>query len=149
MAAAREEGLIKFVAVQENSGQRVLLGYRDTRELAPTGKIAEPDKWFVMPVAPVALSGTNGWKIQMIMKSEATDALDNANDSIYKIPAFVNGVLTTIGKAEFDQETGGNFASPNVMVGVDSIIGEYKIPAGTTVLLGGAKAWIEPYDDTA
>jgi hypothetical protein len=149
MVAAREEGLIKFVAVNPAGGSVPLMGYRDTRELAPSGKIAEPDKWFVMPLAPVALNGTNGWKIQMIMKSEATDILDNATDSIIKIPAVINGVLTTVGKDEFQQETGDLFAGPSLTASTDVIVGSWDIPAGTIVQLGGAKAWIEPYDDTA
>ena len=149
MAAAREEGLIKFVGVNPSGGSQTLMGYVDTRELAPTGKIAEPDKWFVFPRAPVALNGTNGWKIQMIMNSEATDILDNANDGIFKIPAIVNGILTTLGKDEFQQETGDKFASPSLTQGADVIIGEYDIPAGTVVQLGGKKGWLEPYDDTA
>lgn len=149
MAAAREEGLIKFVAVNPQGGSQVLMGYRDTRELAPTGKIAEPDKWFTVPLSPVQVSGVNGWKIQMIMKSEATDILDNANDSIFKIPVLINGVSTTVGKEEFQQETGDKFASPSVTAGADAIIGEWDISAGTVVRLGGARTWIEPYDDTA
>lgn len=149
MAAAREEGLIKFVAVNPSGGSQILMGYKDTRELAPSGKIAEPDKWFTVPLSPYRMNGTNGWKIQMIMKSEATDILDNANDSIFKIPAYINGVLTTVGKDEFQQETGDKFASPSLTINTDVIIGEYELPAGTTFMLGGAKCWIEPYDDTA
>lgn len=149
MVAAREEGYIKFTATNPEGGSVTLMGYKDTRELAPSGKIAEPDKWYVMPLAGIALNGTNGWKVNMIMKSEATDILDNANDSIFKIPAVINGVLTTIGKDEFQQGTSATFASPSLTAGVDVIIGQYPIPAGTVLQLGGAKAWIEPYDDTA
>lgn len=149
MATAREEGLIKFQAVSPSGGTQPLMGYVDTRELAPTGKIAEPDKWFTFPLSPVALNGTNGWKIQMIMKSEATDILDNADDSIVKVPAIVNGILTTIGKDEFQQETGDKYASPSLTAGVDVIIGEYDVPAGTIVQLGGKRGWLETYDDTA
>jgi len=149
MAAAREEGLIKFVAVNPQAGSEVVLGYKDTRELAPTGKIAEPDQWYKFPLAPFQYDGTNGWELHIVMKSEASDALDNANDSIVKIPAVINGVPTTIGKKEFQMKTGQDFASPNVTADVDSIIGVYKIPAGTIVRLGGAKGWFETYDDTA
>lgn len=149
MAAAREEGLIKFVAVNPAGGSVIIMGYKDTRQLAPTGKIAEPDKWHPLKKTNKAFNGSNGWKIQMLMKSEADDSLDNANDSIYKIPAYVNGVLTTIGKEEFQQNTGQTYASPNVTANVDSLIGEYQIPAGTNFELGGDLCWIEPYDDTA
>lgn len=149
MAAAREEGLIKFVAVRDEGGSVPIMGYVDTRELAPSGKLAEPEQWYPMPLTGKEFNGTNGWKIQMIMKAEADDTLDNANDSIFKIKAIVNGVLTTIGKKEFAQRTGETFASPSVSDGVDQIIGEYSIPAGTIVQLGGGKVWIEPYDDTA
>lgn len=149
MAAAREEGLIKFVATKPDGGVIPLLGYKDTRQLAPTGKLAEPEQWYVFPLAPVVLDGTKGWKIQMIMNSEATDILDNVNDSIVKIPAIINGVQTTIGKKEFQQLSGNTFASPSVTAGIDQPIGEYSIPAGTFVQLGGAKGWLEPYDDTA
>lgn len=148
MAAAREEGYIKFVAVRPDGSALTLLGYKDTRELAPTGKIAEPDKWYVMPLT-APCNGNNGTKIQMIMKSEAADSLDNANDSIFKIPAIQNGVPTTIGKDEFQQGTSAAFASPALTANTDVIIGEYKVPQGVTVQLGGGKAWIEPYDDTA
>lgn len=149
MAAAREEGLIRFQAVRDNAPGEPIYGYVDTRELAPSGKIAEPDKWFTFPLSNKAFSGANGWKIQMIMKSEATDILDNANDSIVKVPAYVNGVLTTLGKEDFQMTTGEKFASPSLTVDTDVIIGEMKIDAGTTVQLGGKRGWLEPYDDTA
>lgn len=149
MVAAREEGLIRFVAVQPEGGSIPIFGYKDTRELAPTGKIAEPDKWYFMPLSGKTFNGANGWKIQMLMKSEATDILDNASDSIFKIPAIINGVPTTIGKKEFQMTTGLAFASPSLTVDVDTVIGEYEVPRGTTFQLGGARSWLEPYDDTA
>lgn len=149
MAAAREEGLIRFAAVRDEGGSVPITGYVDTRELAPSGKLAEPEQWYDMPLTGKEFNGTNGWKIQMFMKSEESDTLDNANDSIFKIKAVVNGVLTTIGKREFKQQTGDDYASPAVTANVDTIIGEFAIPAGTIVQLGGGKVWIEPYDDTA
>lgn len=149
MAAAREEGLIRFVAVAPEGGVIPIFGYKDTRELAPTGKIAEPDKWYFMPLSGKNFNGANGWKLQMLMKSEATDILDNVNDSIIKIPAVVNGVPTTLGKKDFQMSTSQLYASPSLTVDTDVIIGEYEVPRGTSVMLGGAKAWIEPYDDTA
>jgi len=147
MAALREEGLIQFVAVTKGGGSQIILGYKDTRELAPTGKIAEPDQWYKMPLAPIAVNGTNGTKIQMVMKSEATDILANAS-SIVKIPAVVNGILTTLGLDDFQMNTGQKFATPSVDANTDRIIGELKPDAGEVIQLGGAKAWIEPYDDT-
>jgi hypothetical protein len=148
MAGAREEGLIRFVAVRDEGGSEPIMGYVDTRELAPSGKLAEPEQWYNMRLSSKVFNGSNGWKIQMLMNSEANDTLDNADDSIFKIKAFINGVLTTIGKQQFQQRTGEAFASPSVTAGTDSIIGEYKIPAGTSFQLGGGKVWIEPKDDT-
>jgi hypothetical protein len=149
MAAAREEGLIRFAAVSPDGGSVPILGYKDTRQLAPSGKIAEPEQWYVFPLSTNAFNGTNGWKIQIIMKAEASDTLDNANDTIAKIPAIVNGIPSTLGKDEFQMETGDLYASPSVTANTDVVIGEYDIPAGTIVQLGGAKGWLEPYDDTA
>jgi len=149
MAAAREEGLIKLVAVNDDGASRVIMGNTDTRLLAPTGKIAEPEQWPRFSVGGPVFSGNDGWTVQIVLTSEASDTLDNANDTIVKLPFVVNGVTQHIGKKEFGMESGGDFASPAVNAGVPVTIGAWRIPSGVSVQFGGMKGWIEPYDDTA
>lgn len=146
MVAARVEGIITADVVRKEGGTVGLMGKRATQEMGPDGKLGEPDKWVQLPRSSGSIPGARGRTIRLIFIPNADATLD-AEDCTVVIPAYNNGIRTTLTKEDFGMAVGKDYAAPEVKKGKENVIGEKVLEAGDNLQFGGGITYVELKDN--